>query len=145
MGTNISNALSGLRSTSLKQVISCLIGIQIIIACLYIWNNLAGKKKPETKGTPVNKYNAGLSNESGGNGANISSSKPPVSPLGPPVSPLGPPVSPLGPSVSPSAPPLNKSGDLLSQTESILSSSGIGESSINSDKLLDDVEKLMKK
>jgi hypothetical protein len=129
MGTNISNALSGLKSTSLKQVISCLIGIQIIIACLYIWNNLAGKKKPETKGTPVNKYNAGLSNESGGNGANISSSKPPV--------------SPLVPSVSPSAPPLNKSDDLLSQTENILSSSGIGESSINSDNLLVDVKTLM--
>jgi hypothetical protein len=124
MGTNITNALAGLRSTSLKQVISCLIGVQIIIACLYIWNNLAGKKKPETKGTPVNKYNAGLSNESGGNGPNTSSTTPIK--------------------LVPTAPPLpTSSGDLLSQTERVLSTSGNDGSSISSDNLLGDVENLM--
>jgi hypothetical protein len=123
MGTNITNALAGLRSTSLKQVISCLIGVQIIIACLYIWNNLAGKKKPETKGTPVNKYNAGLSNESGGNGPNTSSTTPIK--------------------LVPTAPPLPTPSDLLSQTENILSSSGDNGSSISSDNLLGDVENLM--
>jgi hypothetical protein len=122
MGTNITNALAGLRSTSLKQVISCLIGVQIIIACLYIWNNLAGKKKPETKGTPVNKYNAGLSNESGGNGPSTTSTTPTAPPL-----------------------PTPSASDLLSQTESILSSSGDNIPSVSSDNLLDEVETLMKK